>query len=644
MSRAPNHREQEIIDALSAAVAQASQVLPDFATSCFAHIRIQNDGSQSPLELFLGNQTLLREEVSLIDWRHAPLAAVFFGNREGTRYEVESEGRLLVGALRERNLLHFDDNTLVAIERPEAVFRRGAGPVWQVEPRQSEPILSPGGGTGQASPFAVELDPVQRRAVEHAAGQPLLVLGEAGFGKTTVAMHRLAHLERTGRDPKARALVLVPTEGLRRLCRLLLDRLGVRRAHVETFDSWVAMQARQVFARLPERLSDETSVATMRLKRHPALRNALPDFVSAPRRKGGRRPKTTVREDLLRLFGDRDLLASVVEASGGEIPTAAIQKTAEHTRVQFSRTTEQKYAGASEDSLTTVDGLAIDAGTPMGDAHSIDAEDFPVMFALNHLRTGSDTTRRGRLSRYERVVIDEAQELAPLELELVGRAVRPGGTLTVSGDENQQVDDTAYFDSWATAMTELGAQKFEQIVLQESYRCPPEITDLARHLIGRANAAATSRTSSEAPPILRTRAANECHLCALLIDQLNAFLDAEAAATIAIICRTAAVARQMEKNLARGLYARLALDGDFDFKPGVVVTCVGEVKGLEFDIVVVPDASSAVYPDKPDARRALYVAVTRAIRQLWLLTPGAWSPLAHSRPPAQRRESSTEAS
>jgi len=54
------------------------------------------------------------------------------------------------------------------------------------------------------------------------------------------------------------------------------------------------------------------------------------------------------------------------------------------------------------------------------------------------------------------VVLDETQEFAPLELALIGRALRPGGTLIVAGDEGQQVDPTAYFpggtgrcESWA---------------------------------------------------------------------------------------------------------------------------------------------------------------------------------------------------
>jgi DNA helicase II / ATP-dependent DNA helicase PcrA len=46
------------------------------------------------------------------------------------------------------------------------------------------------------------------------------------------------------------------------------------------------------------------------------------------------------------------------------------------------------------------------------------------------------------------------------------------------------------------------------------------------------------------------------------------------------------------------------------------------VKGLEFDDIVIPDVNALVYPDTPESRRALHVAVTRAMRRVWLLCPG----------------------
>ena len=57
------------------------------------------------------------------------------------------------------------------------------------------------------------------------------------------------------------------------------------------------------------------------------------------------------------------------------------------------------------------------------------------------------------------------------------------------------------------------------------------------------------------------------------------------------------------------------------------MTFVDSAKGLEFDYVVVPDATAEAYPPGDLSRRRLHVAITRASHQLWLIAGGAASPL-----------------
>ena len=68
-------------------------------------------------------------------------------------------------------------------------------------------------------------------------------------------------------------------------------------------------------------------------------------------------------------------------------------------------------------------------------------------------------------------------------------------------------------------------------------------------------------------------------------------------------------------------------DGEFPFKAGIEVTEVTQVKGLEFDYVIVLDVDASNYPDTPAARRVLHVAATRAVHQLWMMSVGTPSPL-----------------
>ncbi len=57
---------------------------------------------------------------------------------------------------------------------------------------------------------------------------------------------------------------------------------------------------------------------------------------------------------------------------------------------------------------------------------------------------------------------------------------------------------------------------------------------------------------------------------------------------------------------------------NYSFRPGVEVTEITEVKGLEFDYVILLEASAQSYSDTPANRRLLHVGATRAVHQLWL--------------------------
>src|SRR6184192_274443 len=252
----------------------------------FGHLRLASNGKQT--DVLLGSESRSRAGLSVVDWRTAPLAEVFFGYGEGEEYGVTIEGRHLEGTVLQRNLVTFSGANLVEVEAPRARFvREGDG--WRELPLVERPALRP------AAPHrAPLLDAAQQRAVDLPTGGALLLLGEAGAGKTTVALHRVVALRQRAKK-RFRAAVVVPTEGLRRLSRSLLDRLGAPDVDVYLYDKFAAKQARRVFRALPRRESQSARASVIRFKRHDALRSILG---ALPPRAG------TSRADLHELFGD----------------------------------------------------------------------------------------------------------------------------------------------------------------------------------------------------------------------------------------------------------------------------------------------------------------------------------------------------
>jgi hypothetical protein len=432
----------------------------------------------------------------------------------------------------------------------------------------------------------------------------------------------VAHLAR-GASGRFRAAVVVPGEGLRELIERALVRLGVD-VPALTFDRFARRQARRAFAELPKQESRDTTPATSRLKRDPSLDEAIQWIAGRPPGRidedidapAAMTTSSAVRGDLQHLFGDRVLLEGVVRRAGGRVPLHAIEETLEHTRIQFSATSEYSWAHVEDKArLVAVDRRALDERTPDADAASIDPEDYSVLFAIDRARALLNGVRPTRPRAYDCLVVDEAQEFSPIELALLGRSLARRGTLVVAGDADQQLDADACFSSWAKTMGVLGQEDYASVILDVSYRCPPEVVALAKYALGR------GPPPPEPVPVVRfERSASLVRWLASRLEELTA---AEPRASIAVLVRGPLTARRIAEPLREEVPVRLVWGGDFSFAPGVELTTIDQVRGLEFDHVIVADASAANYGLDAASRRALYVAMTRARSTLQLAAIGA---------------------
>jgi len=190
---------------------------------------------RGPRSYLLGPRTHVDGEIAMLDWRSAPLAEAFFRYRPGEPYEVEAGERTASGRVVARWVIAHHGEALIGDDR----IIDGAGERAVARP---QPIATP---PADRSILPV-LDPEQQAAVDLPADTSLVLDGEAGVGKTLVALFRIASLERRARaaSRRFRALVLVPTEGLRRLARILAERLAVQRLEIAVTDDWLLGRAR----------------------------------------------------------------------------------------------------------------------------------------------------------------------------------------------------------------------------------------------------------------------------------------------------------------------------------------------------------------------------------------------------------------
>ncbi|RCX21488.1 Rep family ATP-dependent DNA helicase [Fontibacillus phaseoli] len=221
------------------------------------------------------------------------------------------------------------------------------------------------------------------------------------------------------------------------------------------------------------------------------------------------------------------------------------------------------------------------------------------------------------------VLIDEAQDYSPLQFEFIKRLF-PVAKITVLGDFHQAVFAHAAEAVDFNVLTGLyGVDQTEAIILKRSYRSTKPIVEFTRSLISGGDQIEPFERSGNKPVL--TVLADLGTLRHRITNQV-AELKAQGYTTIAIVCKSAAESAVAYEALGEIEELKLVTRDSIEYKQGVVVIPAYLAKGIEFDAVLVYDASIRVYGDE-SLRRLFYTACTRAMHHLQVYSIGTPSPL-----------------
>jgi DNA helicase-2/ATP-dependent DNA helicase PcrA len=257
----------------------------------------------------------------------------------------------------------------------------------------------------------------------------------------------------------------------------------------------------------------------------------------------------------------------------------------------------------------------------------LDREDDAILLRLHQLKRGW-LREHGRRLVYDHLMIDEVQDFSPLEAAVLMDTVPKGRPVTFAGDTAQKIVRESGFVSWNDLLADLGLHGYRIAPLEVAYRSTAEVMTFAYDVLG---------PYAERKPIAARRGAPVSYYqfghvgqaVGFLGDALRDLARREPLANVAVLARYAGQARIYYDGLTKTEIPnlRLVLAEDFSFKSGVEVTEVRQVKGLEFDYVVLVDVNHESYPDNEESRHLLYVGATRAAHQLWLISRGTPSPI-----------------
>ncbi|WP_189912465.1 HelD family protein [Streptomyces albogriseolus] len=265
--------------------------------------------------------------------------------------------------------------------------------------------------------------------------------------------------------------------------------------------------------------------------------------------------------------------------------------------------------GRSVHDIAMLDELQAILGAPARPRKKREIDPLDQLTGLEELMPVREETQRERAERlaqerveYAHVIVDEAQDLTPMQWRMVGRRGRHA-TWTIVGDPAQSSWSDP--DEAAQARDEaLGTRPRRRFELTVNYRNPAEIAGLAAKVL------ALAMPGSESPRAVRSTGVEPRF--AVAGETLGATVRAEAARLLERVDGTVGVVVAMRRREE----ARRWLDGLGD---RVVALGSLEAKGLEYDATVVVSPAE-IADESPAGLRVLYVALTRATQQLTVVS------------------------
>jgi DNA helicase IV len=569
----------------------------------------------------------------VIDWR-APVSRPFY---RASQAEPMGLGRRRRFGFAGGELTAYEDEDFPALGRPGLAAPQQA----QVSRILIEEIERP--RSGPMRDIVATIQPDQDDIVRADAAHTLCVQGAPGTGKTAVGLHRVAYLlyAHSSRMQRGGVLVIGPNQAFLAYIRNVLPALGeIEVTQVTIADLVAAVSVRATDSERAARIKGDARMARV-------LRRALWAAVKKPTEglmlaRGSRRWR--VRDD--------EIAGLIAELRARGVRYGAGRAMLGH-RIAHVILTKMEAAGEPCDDRThdsvrrtrqvrAVADAAWPAADPvrlvwrlLSDPRSLAAAADGILDADEQESIRWATPPRGprtawwsaadavlvdeardlieRTPSLAHVVVDEAQDLSPMECRAVGRRCTTGSA-TVLGDVAQATSPAAVAD-WPQILSHLGKPQAELRVLDVGYRVPRQILDYASQLLPviapGVSPARSLRQDAGAAAIV---AAEPGSLAASLA---QACADALALPGSVAVIAAEAQMREYAHVLGQAGIPYGSIEGS-GLDSRLTLVPVTLAKGLEFDHVIIAEPASIVGAHSRGLHY-LYVALTRAVSRLTVL-------------------------
>lgn len=604
----------------------------------FAKVCLRFKPGQPPKELYIGAAGISDENYKrlVVDWR-SPVAETYYNQSDGATSYV-ANGRTIHAELTCRRQFDIDADTLNAYFDTTVAIQDAL----LLESLSHQ-------RTAQMKAITATIQREQNEVVRHEDVPALLVAGIAGSGKTSVLLQRIAYLfyqNRTELDP-SEVFLITPNPVFRTYIENVLPDMGERNPETLTWaefasrvmPSALAAEKKSVPIEAIWRIDDavanlqfedgdfrELAHGNVKLLGISQIRKVNAKYRNVP---AGPHRATLMREDL-----EAALEARVKQLASGQAALEELEgMTLNEQLSQFGepyapvdereardfalRLLQDRYQGAyravRDDTWLRVDRIGMRL---LGEKSLSALEWLYLKMAITGLGDP--------YAKY--VMIDEVQDYSAAQLAVLARFFRRAHFMLL-GDENQAINpNTASFAEVREVFTRLRGG-ISTCSLLTSYRSSPEITAIFAGLLPEDQRAKISSVQRASEPVRIEQFNDESTYAEALRATIEHAKENDGLTAIVVPWKHEAKRlRSLLGDAAEGLID-MEIAAELPASGAIIIT-LQLAKGLEFDHVVVPDASERIFPEGDRvAKNRLYTTVSRATRSVEILSCGEITPL-----------------
>ncbi len=613
----------------------------------------------------------------IIDWRH-PIANGYFKMQPGEDFDLEDfhnnknaperyqqiEGEILDRTSLESKSRSIISATIKTTEEEQRLVTEGDQFILLSELSDQDRFIA-----GLPDVRAL-LSKEQYQLITESSLKPVVIQGQAGSGKTTVALYRLSWLiypksDQPSVNPK-NVLIVMFNKALQSFVSSTLGTLGLQSSKVSTFHAWALEEVKRAYnGDIQIDLTSYPHKATaVAIKKQMGLLSALDAFVERQivRLKQWLKIKLEFYDALVWLERldemDQPIVQRLISLRGRvlterklanshekyfldevyQIFVMAVKRMTQYKEelLNFLSDTQllQKHlpqvpGQQLQDLVEFQRKLQLQIQGVWKPGPHISFEDLALLLRLIQLKHGgfNDKEHEDYVNLYDHLVIDEAQDFGALEMTVLLSAVRTRSGLTIVGDINQKIIPEVEFMGWDQLVRELGIEGAKVSKLEVPHRSTAPIMDLANSVINEPPSTGRSGLKPELTII------EEPEKLTMVTETVHSMLSRSKNQHICIVCRHVKEAKELfeELNMDESrVPVRLGHNKQFEFTAGVTITNLLQIKGLEFDSVILMDPSEQNYPNNVQGCKHLYTAITRAKEQLHMIGSCTPTPILNS--------------